>query len=358
MQYMSRLWELIFCGGVKNEKYIQLRPEIHEENRVLLRVFSRIGCIMFFLLYIASILSSGFATMNSSTYLTCGITMVALMLCVRYSLPKYPAVVMLLVYLFEIILYVFSMYVSILHGEKPAVSAVAFLLVTPLLFYDRPIRTCAMIVIDVAVVCVVVRQVKQPDVAETDVWNMVTFGAVAVVATVFIMTIKIRALSQSSQIEYLSQTDVMTGVKNRNYYEKQLLRYPDMCTSNLACIYGDVNGLHELNYRKGHQAGDRMLVEVADMMQRTFGMEHTYRVGGDEFVSFQVDGQPDLILSEIAGIGEDLKKMGYHVSFGISVQDKAKGAINMEELVKEAESNMFANKRDYYRQPENNRRNR
>ena len=355
---MDKLRDLLFYAGVKKEQYHQLLPEIHEENRVLLRIFSRIGCIVFFLLFIVSLLSGRFASVNSSTYLTCGIAMVALMLCVWYSVPKYPALVMVLVYLFEVILYVFSIHISMLHEEKPAVSAVVFLLVTPLLFYDRPIKLCALIAVDVVVVCLMVTQAKQPDVAEIDIWNMVTFGGVAVLTTAFIMSIKIRALFQSRQIEYLSQTDVMTGAKNRNYYEKQLLRYPDLCTLNLTCIYGDVNGLHELNYREGHQAGDRMLIEITRTLQSSFGVEHTYRVGGDEFVSFQMDGQADLIASEIERIGEILKKKGYHVSFGTAVQNKADGAIDMEELVKDAESNMFAAKRDYYRQPENNRRNR
>ena len=82
MRYMDKLRDLLFYAGVKKEQYHQLLPEIHEENRVLLRIFSRIGCIVFFLLFIVSLLSGRFASVNSSTYLTCGIAMVALMLCV------------------------------------------------------------------------------------------------------------------------------------------------------------------------------------------------------------------------------------------------------------------------------------
>jgi hypothetical protein len=42
---------------------------------------------------------------------------------------------MVLVYVFEIMLYLFGISISMLHAESPAVSAVAFLLVSPLLFH-------------------------------------------------------------------------------------------------------------------------------------------------------------------------------------------------------------------------------
>ena len=357
-RHVNRAKDLLLYAGAGKETYNLLRPAIQEENRVLLRVFSRIGCIFFFLLYLVSVLYGGFASANGTAYFTCGIAMLSLMLCGRFLLRKRPSFVGSLVYLFEITLYVFSISVSLLHTDKPAVSAIAFLLVTPLLFYDRPARVCALIAADVAAFCVIVRDFKQPDVAETDVWNMVTFGAVAIAVTIFIMRIKIRSLSQSREIEYLSQTDVMTGAKNRNHYEKQLQKYPEMCASGLVCVYADANGLHELNYREGHEAGDRMLFAVADALRHSFGAEHTYRVGGDEFVAFQADGNLEDVLFQVDRMRQSLTEKGYCVSFGVAAQDRAKGALNMEELVKEAESRMFSDKRDFYRQPENNRRRR
>lgn len=358
MDLLQKLKRLFFCGGVDKEEFATLFSSIHKENRVLLEVFSQLAGIMFFLLYIASMLSHGFATVNSSTYLVCGIVMLAIMFCVRYLVPKHPALVMALVYLFEIVLYVFSIRISMLHANKPAVSAVAFLLVTPLLFYDRPVRLSALIATDVTVFCVLVLCSKQQEVAETDVWNMVTFGFVAVVTTIFIMSIKIRALAQSRKIEYISQTDLLTGLKNRNHYEKQLQKYPLMCASNLICVYADVNGLHEMNNRYGHLAGDRMLREVASVMQAYFGPEHTYRIGGDELAAFRMDTRPEDVSAEIDRMIQELASKDYHVSFGIAVREKDQGAFAMRELIKEAENGMYAAKREFYRQPEHNRRSR
>ena len=358
MNYLQKLRKLFLYAGVEKEEYNALSAGIRKENLVLLNVFSQLAGIMFFLLAIASILSNGFATVNSSTYLACGFVMLAIMLCGRYIVPKHPALVTVLFYVFEIVLYVFSIRISMLHADKPAVSAVAFLLVSPLLFYDRPVRLSALIAADVAAFCVIALCVKQPVVAETDVWNMVTFGVVAAATTVFIMSIKIRTLAQSRQIEYMSQTDLLTGLKNRNYYEKQLQNYPKMCRLNLICVYGDVNGLHEVNNKQGHSAGDRMLCEVAAAMQAHFGSEHTYRIGGDEFVALRMDAQPETASAELERMSQEFASKGYHVSFGMAAREKGQGSFDMQELVREAESAMFSAKNEFYSQPEHNRRNR
>ncbi|MBR4656839.1 MAG: diguanylate cyclase [Oscillospiraceae bacterium] len=358
MDLIRQIWKLFLYAGVEKEEYRQLLPSIRKENEVLLRVFSPLAGVMFFLLFIVSMLSGGFTTVNAPTYLTCGIIMLLILLCVRCFAPKHPKLIMLLVYVFEIVLYVFGIHVSMLHAERPAVSAVAFLLVSPLLFYDRPVRLSALLAAVVAVFCGIVVRSKTPEVVESDVWNMITFGIVSIAATVFIMKIKCRALAQSRQIEIISQTDLLTGIKNRNHFEKLKELYPELCRSSIICVYADVNGLHETNNKQGHQAGDRMLTEVAAKMRQCFGLEHTYRVGGDEFVAFELDGRPEKTLSELDRIRQELNEEGYHVSFGLSVQDKTQGALNMRELLKAAESSMFSDKREFYRQPENNRRGR
>ncbi len=358
MNYIHKLRKLFLYAGMDKEEYDKLLPEIRRENLTLLKMFSLLASVIFFLLYFASLLTKGFAADNSTTYLVCGAGMLLIHLYSRLVLPKRPGIVALFVHLFELILYAFGIYISLLHAEKVAVSAIAFLLVSPLLFYDRPIRLSAMIAVVVAIFCAIVHAYKDPAVVETDIWNMITFGAVAVITTVFIMSIKIRTLSQADQIDYMSQTDLLTGAKNRNHYEKQLGKYPAMCKTGLACVYADVNGLHEMNNTKGHPAGDRMLREVAETMQQHFGPEHTYRIGGDEFIAFRPDAQPESLADAVRQLKQDLAGKGYHVSFGTAVRDKAQDSMSMNDIVNEAESNMFADKREFYRQVGRDRRSR
>ena len=358
MNYFHKVKKLFLNAGLEKEEYSKMVPIMREENLILLRVFSQLAVVMFISLFFVSYFSAGFASVNSKTYFAFAIIMLVILLCARLLLPKQQKLVMLFVYLFEIMLFVFGIYISMLHVEKPAVSAVAFLLVSPLLFYDRPVRLTFLIAIVVAVFCVIVVNVKNPDVIQSDVWNMITFGVVAVATTVFIMSIKMKALSQSRQIEFLSQTDLLTGAKNRNHYENQLVKYPQMCNNNLICVYADVNGLHEMNNNEGHQAGDKMLQEVARVMQQRFGPEDTYRIGGDEFVCFRVDGRAENISSEINLMSQELKEMNYYVSFGFAVHEVSQDEFDVYELVKEAESYMFDAKREYYSEMDNSRTNR
>jgi diguanylate cyclase (GGDEF)-like protein len=278
------------------------------------------------------------------------------MLCAHFVLPNHPKLVTPIVYVFEVLLYVFGIHISMLHADKPAVSAVAFLLVSPLLFYDRPARLSAMIAVVVAIFCGMVICFKDPDVAVNDVWNMVTFGVVGVATTIFIMAIKIRSLSQSRQIEYLSQTDLLTQTKNRNHYESRLQDYAGMGTRNVVCVYADVNGLHETNNELGHPTGDKMLVDVAATVRQAFGDDDTYRTGGDEFVAFRVDADVEEVSRQVERIERDLEGQGYNVSFGIAAREVSEGAIDMAALVSEAESNMFASKREFYESAEHDRR--
>ena len=101
-----------------------------------------------------------------------------------------------------------------------------------------------------------------------------------------------------------------------------------------------------------------MLRQVAEAMQQCFGQEHTYRIGGDEFVAFRVDGQPEDLSLEIDRMSRALGQKGYHVSFGMAVGEKAQGDLDMVKIVNEAEIHMFAAKREFYRQTGHDRRSR
>ena len=153
----------------------------------------------------------------------------------------------------------------------------------------------------------------------------------------------------------LAETDVLTGLLNRNSYENNLETYPAKCKNNLTCIYADANGLHELNNTKGHAAGDKMLQTVAHTMQNYFGATNTYRVGGDEFVAFAKDESPDSIRNKINEINDCLARHDYHASIGTCRQEMP---IDMNQMIKQAEEHMYKEKSRYYEQKGIDRRRR
>lgn len=151
------------------------------------------------------------------------------------------------------------------------------------------------------------------------------------------------------------EKDVLSGLYNRNRYEKDLSDYLNKYKNSLACIYIDANGLHELNNSMGHEAGDRMLRTVASKLREKFGTKYTYRIGGDEFLAFAVDMDEALVETLSREIESELKKDDFHVSVGVEWETDVS---SMDALVKAAEKKMYASKRAYYEKEGNDRRQR
>ncbi|MFL5826875.1 MAG: GGDEF domain-containing protein [Thermoleophilaceae bacterium] len=92
---------------------------------------------------------------------------------------------------------------------------------------------------------------------------------------------------RSRELEWLANTDALTGLYNVRFLQQQLLqlvavqqRYGDA----FAVLLLDINGLKRINDAHGHAAGDRMLVGVAAAIRATVRtIDTTVRMGGDEF---------------------------------------------------------------------------
>ena len=152
-----------------------------------------------------------------------------------------------------------------------------------------------------------------------------------------------------------SEKDLLSGLYNRNRYEMDLAGFKKMELRRFACIYIDVNGLHELNNHKGHDAGDKMLRTVAEQIRAELGVKNAYRIGGDEFLVFVADISEDMVNRLGNDIAENLEKEKIHVSIGIQWSEKV---ISLDELIKAAEKKMYAAKKQYYEKEGNDRRER
>jgi len=86
------------------------------------------------------------------------------------------------------------------------------------------------------------------------------------------------------KLEYLSLFDKMTDMQNRTSFE-QILKEPLVAADlPVSIIAADVDGLKLLNDTLGHDAGDQLLIEVAEILKRVApDTKCCYRLGGDEF---------------------------------------------------------------------------
>lgn len=91
------------------------------------------------------------------------------------------------------------------------------------------------------------------------------------------------------ELEHRAQHDPLTGIPNRHLLEKTLRNALARATetgTEVAVLYVDLDGFKLVNDRGGHEAGDRILREVAQRLQRSLRPDELVaRVGGDEFVA-------------------------------------------------------------------------
>lgn len=90
------------------------------------------------------------------------------------------------------------------------------------------------------------------------------------------------------ELEHRASHDPLTDLPNRHHLRVELQRAIERAEQSdgaLAVLYLDLDGFKATNDRAGHDAGDRILKEVAQRLKA--GMRQTdllARVGGDEFV--------------------------------------------------------------------------
>ncbi len=92
----------------------------------------------------------------------------------------------------------------------------------------------------------------------------------------------------SLELEKLANTDDLTGVYNRSFFNRELSRQIESKLANpqlnFCIILADLNGLKALNDKMGHMAGDSMIIGCARLLQNCCRSEDfVCRTGGDEF---------------------------------------------------------------------------
>ena len=142
----------------------------------------------------------------------------------------------------------------------------------------------------------------------------------------FMISFMIRLRDNADALEHSALYDQLTDCKNRKaldwaYTEKLEKYFP------LAIVMCDINGLKEINDQKGHDAGDKFIVQTAQTLKSVFGKRHVYRFGGDEFIAV-------------------LPNITHPASLGTTISGTKD--TDFESLLKAADAEMYENKKQYY----------
>lgn len=148
--------------------------------------------------------------------------------------------------------------------------------------------------------------------------------------------------------EYMSFHDSMTGLYNRRFFERELMRLDGKQNQPLCIVACDLNGLKFVNDVFGHGAGDRLISTAAKCLTEGCGERAVLaRVGGDEFAMIfpRTSGEEAAeIIRRIQIIFDRQAVYGIKVSVSIGYAVKESNEQTVGDLLKAADEMMYVEK--------------
>lgn len=165
--------------------------------------------------------------------------------------------------------------------------------------------------------------------------------------TTFVLGSQIGNYLLLDKMTKLSSIDFLTGLYNRNRlnnYMNEIMESEDIPT---ALIFLDINGLKKVNDNDGHLAGDNLIRRAANTLISVFTEDEIFRVGGDEFVVILRNVEEKQIQDYLNKLQKKSRKNEVSFAVGYATTNKSE---DIEKLLKEADMNMYNDKRKFYRQ--------
>lgn len=157
--------------------------------------------------------------------------------------------------------------------------------------------------------------------------------------------------SQQRQLAYLATHDALTSLANRALIGQTLERMlacAGKTRSEVAVLFIDLDNFKVVNDTYGHEAGDEVLVAIANRLAEAAGGDGTLgRLGGDEFVVLTGGAEADIVAARVIEAFEDpfssraAESLEIGASVGIAVSSPGSTA---QELLKAADLAMYSAK--------------
>jgi diguanylate cyclase (GGDEF)-like protein len=157
---------------------------------------------------------------------------------------------------------------------------------------------------------------------------------------------------QEKQISQMALHDSLTGLPNRVLLEdraKMAIRIAHRAQHKVGLCFFDLDHFKQINDTLGHKAGDRLLIALAEAMnKRLRGGDTLARWGGDEFVLLipDIKSVEDLreVVAKIVEITQEpliFDGAEFAISFSMGVTIYPDDAENLDELLSQADRAMF-----------------
>lgn len=152
-------------------------------------------------------------------------------------------------------------------------------------------------------------------------------------------------------------TDVLTSLPNRRAAMERLQQEWGILQRDnrpLSCMMVDIDHFKSINDRFGHPVGDETLKYVAQILRNSARAQDVVcRIGGEEFLVICPDSDADAAIQCAERLRKNVESItvpnvdgSLKVSISVGVADKTAEMIDMDELLKRADRNLYTAKQD------------
>lgn len=189
--------------------------------------------------------------------------------------------------------------------------------------------------------------------APTEAWAVVSYNVQMLVQVLLAAALIVSMHKERAALQYYDESvrDPMTGVYNRRFFQQRAAEWNMQASRQRAVLYLDIDHFKSINDRFGHELGDAVIVQVAQVARRTLRKrDWIFRFGGEEFVCVL----PDTGLEDAVATAERLRQafqamtgqvlgrpVGGTISIGVAASGEAR---DIEQLLAVADRRLYAAK--------------
>jgi len=164
---------------------------------------------------------------------------------------------------------------------------------------------------------------------------------------------RLALLKREKKLKELSFKDSLTKLYNRHYLEHIFKAFDENKSYPISIVIADLDGLKEINDKKGHLEGDEHIKLCSEVMKNALRKtDYLFRIGGDEFAFLMPKTNKDdakkvlsRIREEVTKYNEGIKDIETTISISLGIATCNNDCESLEKVMNLADKRMYINKK-------------